>query len=245
MENADGTDDNDVEATVREAMLAAPKSAMKAVRMARESLGGGSFIDGSEGEVEASQSRLRKSIAAVAARAAEREEIEGDGDGENPYGDDEDDGDMQIATTQRECDDIIACTAPSPVEPDPIPAQGPEKPEPKTPAPPKVDKTCRICGLTTQGHPRERSRTKGYAHKSCANEERRRLAVSSTPGPKRRVSGLVDDTEDDVPDTEPQPFHFHEKDLTGPDAAAETEGGCVAKRVQFTPPPAGSLLHMR
>ena len=52
VENADGNDDNDVEATVREAMLTAPKSAMKAVRMARESLGGGSFIDGSEGEVE-------------------------------------------------------------------------------------------------------------------------------------------------------------------------------------------------
>lgn len=237
VENADGTDDNDVEATVREAMLAAPTSAMKAVRMARESLGGGSFIDGSEGEVEASQSRLRKSIAAVAARAAEREEIEGDGDGEIPYGDDEDADDMQIAATQRECDDIIACTAPSPVEPDPTPAQDPEEPEPKTPAPPKVDKTCRICGLTTQGHPRERSRTKGYAHKSCANEERRRLAVSSTPGPKRSLSGLVD-TEDDVPDTEPQLGSTSMKrTLTGTDAGiAETpEAGCVAKRVRFTP----------
>ena len=152
---------------------------------------------------------------------------------------------MQIAATQRECDDIIACTAPSPVEPDPIiPAKDPEEPEPETPAPPKVDKTCRICGLTTQGHPRERSRTKGYAHKSCANEERRRLALSSTPGPKQRVSGLIDDTEDDVvvPPEDPDPQLVGSTSMKrslneGPDAGiAETpEMGGVTKRVRFTP----------
>ena len=237
-ENADGGGDDDVEATVREAMIAAPKSAMKAVRMARESLGGRSFVDGSEEEGEASQ-RLRKSIAAVAARAAEREEVEGDGDGKSPYGDDDDDDDVHIAATQRECADIIACTAPSPVEPAPEQAPDLEEPEPETPAPPKVDKTCRICGLTTQGHPREKSRTKGYAHKSCANEERRHMAESSTPGPKPSPVGPDTEAEDGVPDTEPRLGSTSiKRSLMGSDhdiaETLQTEN--ASKRARSTPP---------
>jgi hypothetical protein len=138
------------------AMAAAPAAAAGAVRLVRQSLGaaGSSWGGGHMGGVSA---RFRVSLAAVAAGAAAREsthhngawELGGGGGGDRSLrvGDDdeEDNYDDYLAVSQRECEDIIACTAPSPEEeaPEDAPAgqaeeQHAEQQDPTTEPPPPV-----------------------------------------------------------------------------------------------------------
>ena len=108
---------------------------------------------------------------------------------------------MQIATTQRECDDIIACTAPSPVEQTPYRRKAPKARAQDASAAqggqdlPHLrldykDIHANARGLKGTRTNRARTRTSSI---SCIVDAWSQASVS----------GVVD-TEDDVPDTEPQ-----------------------------------------
>ena len=178
---------------LKAAMASSPAAATEAVRRVRESLD----AKGSPWEVTPG---IRASLVAMAAGTAAREinkaqEIEvrrGSGFGRDEIGgehagiaDDDDTLEDYIAATQKECEDIVACT---PLAREELPEQAPhdtaeddhpedwnpttaQQPTPIPAAKTDLPKICRLCGGDCSRTKREFG-SGGYAHKSCAESER-------------------------------------------------------------------------